>query len=87
MSYTVTWKQSATDQLAEIWIAARDRRAVAIAADTLDAALRADPRQHGESRGGTTRLVIVPPLAVVYEISEADRRVEILSVRHTVKSP
>lgn len=87
MSYTVTWKQSATDQLAEIWMSARNRHAVTAAADRLDAALRADPRLHGESRGGAIRLVIVPPLAVVYEVLEADRLVEILAVRGTVEHP
>jgi len=81
MSYTVTWKQSAADQLAEIWVSARNRHAVATAADRLDAALRVDPLVHGESRGGATRVVIVPPLAVVYEVLEADRLVEVLSVR------
>ena len=85
MNYAVTWKQSAADRLAEVWMSARDRAAVTSAADTLDAALRADPHQHGESRGGTTRLVVVPPLAVVYEVFETDRRVEILSVRYTEK--
>ncbi len=83
MSYTVTWKRSAADQLAEIWMSAIDRRAVTAAADTLDAALRADPCQHGESRGAASRVVIVPPLAVVYEVFEADRTVEILSIRST----
>jgi len=87
MSYTVTWKQSAADQLAEIWMSVSDRRAVTAAADSLDAALRADPCRHGESRGGTSRLVIVPPLAVVYDVSEADRLVEILSARYTEKRP
>ncbi len=83
MSYTVTWKESAADRLAEIWMSTRDRRAVTAAADRLDAALRADPHLHGESRGETTRLVIVPPLAVVYEVLEADRLVEILAIRDT----
>jgi len=87
MRYTVTWKQSAADRLAEIGISARDRRAVTEAADRLDAALRTDPARHGESRGSKTRVVIVVPLAVVYEVSEADRRVEILSVRCTAGRP
>jgi plasmid stabilization system protein ParE len=85
MSYTVTWKPSAADRLAEVWMSVRDRAAVTSAADTLDAVLRVDPHQHGESRGGTVRLVVVPPLAAVYEIFEADRLVEILSVRYTAR--
>lgn len=81
MRYTVTWKKSAADRLAEIWLTVRDRTSVTSAAATLDALLRVDPNQHGESRGGGTRLVIVPPLAIVYEVFEADRVVEVLSVR------
>ena len=87
MRYTVTWKRSAADELAEIWMSARDRVAVTEAADRLDAALRADPDRYGESRGGTYRVVIVSPLAVVYDVSEADRRVRILSVRYSVARP
>jgi plasmid stabilization system protein ParE len=87
MKYTVTWKPSAEDQLAEIWMSAHDRLAVTEAADRLDAALRADPGRYGESRGATSRVAIVTPLAVVFDVSEADRLVEILSVRYTSARP
>ncbi len=83
MTHTVTWKQSAADRFAEVWMTAPDRAAVASAADMLDAALRADPHHQGESRGGKMRLVVVPPLAVVYEVLEADCLVERLAIRYT----
>lgn len=85
MSYLVAWKPSAADRLAEVWLSAPDRAAVTAAADALDAALRGDPHQYGESRGGSTRMVVVPPLAVVYEVIDADRLVEVLSVRYISK--
>ena len=81
MKYTVIWKPSARQRLADVWIVADDRRAVASAADAIDRVLRDDPLEQGESRGGSARILIVLPLAVVYDVREDDRLVEILTVR------
>jgi plasmid stabilization system protein ParE len=81
MKYTVVWKPSARQRLADVWIAAHDRGAVTSAADVIDRVLRDDPSEEGESRGGAARILIVPPLAVVYDVREEDRLVEVLSVR------
>lgn len=82
MKYTVTWKPSVKGRLADIWMTAPDRRAVTEAANSIDGLLRADPLGRGESRSGTTRILIVLPLAVVYEVDQDDRLVQVLSVRH-----
>ena len=82
MKYTVTWKPAAKDRLAEIWMAAPDRRAVASAANTIDRSLGDDPLRRGESRSGTCRILVVEPLAVVYDVHELDRLVKVLSIRH-----
>ena len=87
MKYTVTWKPSVKQRLADIWMTAPDRRAVTEAADAIDKSLRVDPRDHGESRGGTLRILIAVPLAVVYDIREDDRLIEVLSVRHVPVPP
>lgn len=87
MNYTVTWKPSAKDRLAEIWMAAPDRFAVAGAANAIDRLLGVDPLRHGESRSGTCRILVVEPLAVVYDAHELDRLVEVLSVRHVPRRP
>jgi hypothetical protein len=42
--------------------------------------LQRDPRGIGDWRLGMTRVAIVDPLGVLYEIVEDDRRVLILSV-------
>lgn len=87
MKYTVTWKPSAQRRLTDIWVVAPDRRAVTGAADAIDKLLRASPQDQGESRSGSVRILIVSPLAVVYDILEADRLVEVLSVRHVPVAP
>ena len=82
MKYTVTWKPSVKGRLADIWMTAPDRSAVTAAANSIDGLLRVDPLDRGESRSGITRILIVLPLAVVYEVDKDDRLVRVLSVRH-----
>jgi plasmid stabilization system protein ParE len=81
MTFTVIWKPSAESKLAAIWNEATDRHAVTSAANAIDALLRAAPESSGESRDGMTRILIVAPLVVVYEVREDDRQVLVLSVR------
>jgi hypothetical protein len=80
MSFTVVWRPLVEQDLATLWMNAPDRNAVAAAADAIDATLRRDPLGQGESRGGSTRILIAPPLAVYYDVSEADRRVSVWAV-------
>lgn len=83
MKYTVHWKPSLKQRLAEIWLNAPNRRAVAEAANHIDRVLRLDPLRQGESRQGErTRLWVIPPLAVVFEVHPSDLTVDVLSVRH-----
>ena len=82
MKYTVVWKRSLKQRLAEIWLNAADRDAVTRAAHRIDTILRLSPSTQGESRSGSTRLLIVFPLVVTYDIFEDDRRVEFLAVRN-----
>jgi plasmid stabilization system protein ParE len=78
MSYTVLYRPRAENDLAAIWVAATDRAAVTRAADTIDALLRTTPLRLGESRPGATRILIVPPLGVHYEVVEDDKTVFVL---------
>ena len=55
MTYTVTWKFTATQQLERLIAAAADPRSVRQAAEFIDYALRRDPRNMGESRAGEAR--------------------------------
>ena len=85
MNYTVLWKPSLKQRLAEIWLESDDRNAVASAANTIDVLLRIAPFDQGESRSGLTRIFIVHPLAVVYDVFDDDRRVDVLAVRDITK--
>ena len=87
MKYTVTWKPSVKQGLADLWITAPDRSAVTAAANSIDRLLQVDPLDRGESRGGTLRILIVQPLAVVYEVRQHDRLVQVLSIRHVPARP
>ncbi len=87
MRYTVTWKPSVKQRLAEIWMTALDRSSITTAANTIDALLQVNPLDRGESRSGRVRILIELPLAVVYEVREDDRLVQVLSIRHVPARP
>ena len=80
MNYTVIWRPLAEARLVELWSAASDREAVAAAADEIDARLHRAPQVEGESRWGATRILLTPPLAVYYDVSEPDRLVSVWAV-------
>jgi hypothetical protein len=81
MKYTVLWKPTAEAELASPWGGALDRSDVASAANQIDVLLQTDPETRGESRSGSDRILVVPPLAVTLEIKEPDRVVWLLAVR------
>ena len=80
MSFTIVWRPIAETQLAEIWLAATDRAAVTAAANEIETALRSSPESVGESRDERTRVAVVPPIAVHFEVRDADRLVLVLTV-------
>ena len=73
MIWTATWLKSARNHLADLWTQAPDRQAVTDAANFIDRTLRDDPYQFSQARGGKKRIMIVPPLAVLYDVSDDDR--------------
>jgi hypothetical protein len=83
MSYTVTWRPSAEQQLAQLWLSASDRNAVQAAADHMDAVLQRNPLSEGEARSGNTRILIVPPLAIYYDVHPSQREVFVWAVWRT----
>ena len=80
MKYTVHWKATAQQRLAEIWLAAQDQQSVADAADRIDMLLRNNPEGVGESRDGNARILLVPPLGADYRVHPADQQVNVLAV-------
>jgi hypothetical protein len=80
MIFTVTYKPSADDELADLWLKGPDRASITAAANAIDGLLRVDPHLQGESRADGTRVLFQPPLGVRFEVSEQDRIVEVLKV-------
>jgi hypothetical protein len=79
MRFTVIWYASAQRDLARIWLAAIERQAVTVAADSIDKTLR----DHAETAGVEFqgwRLLHVPPLAVVFRVDLANRQVHVRQV-------
>jgi hypothetical protein len=79
--YTVTWLKSAQGHLAQLWTEAGDRAALTEAANTIDQVLGTDPGPKGKAVSEGLYTLHVPPLHVLYSFSEADRIVEVASVR------
>jgi hypothetical protein len=82
MSWTVVYRSSAQDHLANIWLNAPDRQAVTDAADEIDRLLASDPLNAGESRGGNTRIIVERPLTALYDVFPDDALVEVFAVFH-----
>ena len=61
------------------WLNASDRNAVTLAQARIDQLLTTDPEQHGVDFYGD-RLLVEPPLQVVYRINIADMQVVIEAV-------
>jgi hypothetical protein len=80
MRYTVTWAKAAEQVLATLWNDATNRKAISVAANAIDKLLLNDPDQAGESREDGTRILLVPPLGVLYSLSKMDRTVSVLTV-------
>jgi hypothetical protein len=79
MSWAVAWRETALQQLAQIWMDAADRAAVNRAVDAVDADLAADPEGAGEDYFGD-RYIIHPPLWALYRTDPAARTVVVLQV-------
>lgn len=75
MRFTVNWSPAAEQRLAELWLAARDRTALTEAAREMERVLSSDPQRAGESRSGRSRILIIPPLAALYEVDAVTQRV------------
>ena len=80
MTWTVVWHAATQDELAELWLAASDRADLTRAADLIERRLRRDPYSFSESRDDTSRIMIEPPLAVAYDVSDDDCMVTVWAV-------
>jgi hypothetical protein len=79
--YTVLWHGSAQDELAELWINARDRNAITAAAHLVDVELSQDAAVKGVDVAEGLRAFFSPPLRVLFAVDDGDRTVEVMRVR------
>lgn len=80
MSYAVVWRPIAELHLAELWVGKPYRQSITNAANLIDSQRSSAPHKHGHLRTHETRVLIVAPLAVLFEIKEPDRVVAVLDV-------
>lgn len=78
---TVVWDAPAQDELARIWLNARDRLTVSHAANRIDDLLRNNPERRGEIFFDD-RLLVEPPLAITFSVDLENRLVRVRQVWH-----
>jgi len=77
--FTVVWSRSSQRRLAELWLDnPAIRPEITEAADQIDRALANVPATIGISVSSRSRLVVPPPLSVLYWISERDMQVRVI---------
>ncbi len=80
MNYRVDWTDEALDHLAAAWAQAPDRQAVTDAQSTIDKLLARNPLGQGAVRSEGLYVIEVRPLRTLFEVSDADRIVTVVSV-------
>lgn len=80
MKYTVVWTKSAEADLVRIWTESADRSAVTAAGNEIDARLRRDPTEAGESRESSQRTLLIEPLGVDFVVRAEDHLVAVIAV-------
>ena len=78
--YTVVRHREARDELARLWLEAQDRKAVQLAASAVDRHLATDAPEKGTVVPDRLRQLVLPPLRVIFAVSEPDRMVRVLEV-------
>jgi hypothetical protein len=87
MRFTLTWKPSAENELASLWLAASpdERAQITEAVRLAELMLRFKPESVGESRSPGERIFFVGPLAFTVEVRADDRIVAVLAVHRIPK--
>ena len=80
MTWHVAWRRSARNDLATLWLDPSSRSAITAAANRIDFLLARDPEGVGESRDNDRHILIELPLAVIYKIKPAERKVIVVRV-------
>ena len=80
--YTVVWSRAALQRLAELWVDnPAVRQDITKASDEIEAELAKRPLAIGESISPLARLVVRPPIAVLYRVVDDDRQVRVIHLK------
>jgi hypothetical protein len=63
-----------------LWLQATDRNAIAQASHRIDQVLKTNPELQGESREKGRRILLEPPLGILFRVDSQARIVYVLSV-------
>jgi hypothetical protein len=81
--FTVAWDDDASNELTHLWLGnPQIRQDVTAAADEIDRLLAIRPLELGVETGPNMRQYVEPPLKVLFKVTEADRLVRVLYVKH-----
>jgi hypothetical protein len=83
-AYTVVWSPSAANRLAELWLEnPAIRGEIRSVVDAIEKDLTHEPLQLGEPQHTEppTRLIVRPPVSLVYAVAEDDRLVQVTRVK------
>jgi hypothetical protein len=83
--FTVVWSDDALDELAELWLKARDRQSISKSVAFIDAQLAGNPELKGKHILHGIRDLPVYPLRVLFTVSEADRLARVVHVSLILK--
>jgi hypothetical protein len=67
VKYRVQWDPDAFRELRKAWLAASEPDAGLLAFDEIETILSVDANNAGESREGELRILIVPPIGVIFQ--------------------
>jgi hypothetical protein len=81
--YTVTWWQSADDELLRLWLDSSERSLITDASREIDKVLSMSADSVGEEVSEGLRALEVSPLRIQFSLEEKDRIVRVWTVRLT----
>jgi hypothetical protein len=80
--FNVRWYAAARRRLAELFEQnPKNRQDITDASDEIDRLLSVEPQNLGVVQSGSFRIFAMPPLKVLYSVSEPDRTVTVIYVK------
>jgi uncharacterized protein YndB with AHSA1/START domain len=78
--FTIAWRRSALDELAEAWLRAGNRTELTVAVEAVELKLRERPTQCAERQVEGLYLLSEPPLRIAFTIDDASSLVTIVGL-------